>query len=158
VHAGRHLLGRDRVAGGVLGERPLGLAPEQIISLSYPTGALDSGLGVVQYQYVIVAGKYCRDVTLIDASGRTMTGAGGNVTFRLSTVVCLPLLLRAVREPVNLLATVAGPRPFFATTEYAPLGNDLEITLRAWDPNGQPASEVSVHWRCRLAALLGHLD
>jgi hypothetical protein len=56
-----------------------------------------------------------------------------------------------------LLATAQSTTPFYVTTTHAIVGGgtDIQITLFAWDHNGKPAPNVSVHWRCRAVSHLG---
>jgi hypothetical protein len=96
--------------------------------------------------------KLCTASPLLDASGATTTGAAGNVTFLLSNVICLPPA-RSLAEPINLLATAHSTTPFYVTTTHTLVsGTDVQITLFAWDAKGNPAPNVTVHWRCRVVS------
>lgn len=131
----------------------LDITPEQAISLTIPLGAHDVTEGVVASRIIILPPrKICTPSPLLDASGATFTGAAGNVTFLLSDVVCLPPV-RSLAEPINLLATAHTTTPFYVTATHAIVGStDVKITLFAWDPKGNPAPNVPVHWRCRVVS------
>ena len=136
------------------------LTPEQIIVLRFPIGMHDVSSGTVASTTIFVPQrKSCASSPLLDASGAVVTGASGNVTFLLSSKICLPVL-RDLQEPVNLVATAHGATPIFVTTTHAFVAgddiqgrNDLQITVFAWDANGNPAPNIVVHWRCRLVSI-----
>ena len=130
----------------------LDITPEQAISLTFPLGAHDTTNGIVASRVIFPPTKICTPSPLLDASGAAFTGAAGNVTFLLSNVICLPPV-RSLAEPINLLATAHSNTPFYVTTTHALVGaTDVQITLFAWDPKGNPAPNVSVHWRCRVVS------
>jgi hypothetical protein len=61
--------------------------------------------------------------------------------------------------PVDLVATPRSEKPCYTTTTLTLIGpadpgtfHDVQITLFTWMPNGSPAPNVSVDWRCRLPA------
>jgi hypothetical protein len=128
------------------------ITPDQIAILQFPLGAHDITEGVVASRIIFPPRKICTPSPLLDASGAAFTGAAGNVTFLLSNVICLPPV-RSLAEPVNLLATAHSTTPFYVTTTHTLVaGTDVQITLFAWDPKGNPAPNVSVHWRCRVVS------
>jgi hypothetical protein len=70
----------------------------------------------------------------------------------LSDVVCLPLV-RSLAEPINLLASPHTSSPCYVTTGHSVVaGNDVQMTVSSWDPAGNPAPGVAVHWRCRVVS------
>ena len=129
------------------------ITPEQAISLVFPIGAHDITDGTVASRLIVLPPrKLCNASPLLDASGAATTGTAGNVTFLLSNVICLPPV-RSLAEPVNLLATAHSPDPFYVTTTHTIVGGtDVQITLFSWDVKGNPAPNVTVHWRCRLVS------
>jgi hypothetical protein len=130
-----------------LAGQELDITPELAVVLTFPIGAHDITNGIVASRTIL--SKSCTSSSLLDASGATFTGPAGNVTFVLSNVICLPPGF--LTEPINLLATAhSSNTPFYVTTFHTLLGNDVEITLFAWDPKGNPAPKVQVHWRCRV--------
>ena len=97
--------------------------------------------------------------TSLDVSGHSSTGSDGKCVFRVMTVV--PYELHNLAEPVHIVATPHGSVPSFLTVEYTLMGDaqagDIEITVYAWDPNGNPAPEVDFDWRCRLNGFVQEL-
>jgi hypothetical protein len=92
------------------------------------------------------------DAPLLDVSGVSSTGSDGKSVFQVSTFVGAAT---GALEPINILATPRGALPFFLTVEHKIVAvqgvNDVEITVDAWDPQGNPAPNVEFYWRCRLA-------
>lgn len=132
---------------------------EQVISLRWPVGAHDYTDGTVLWRSIIILGNSCVSSTLLDASASSTTGTSGSVNFLLSSAICLPLV-RSLAAPINLQATVRATTPSFLTVSYALVPdpnstnsyNDLQITVYTWDANGNPASNVTFDWRCRLVS------
>ncbi len=95
---------------------------------------------------------YTSDAPLLDVSGVSSTGSDGKSVFQVSAFVGSDL---EVIEPINILATPRGALPFFLTVEHKIVFqqdvNDIEITVYAWDPQGNPGPNVDFYWRCRLA-------
>jgi hypothetical protein len=137
-------------------EIDIDITPEQAVVFEFPIGAHDTTNGIVRSRLIFPPSKICTPSTLLDASGATTTGGAGNVTFLLSNVICLPGGQLAA-EPINLLATAHSTTPFYVTTTHTlvPPGTDVQITLFAWDARGNPAPNVTVHWRCRVVLHLG---
>jgi hypothetical protein len=146
----------EEVAG-----RELDITDEQLLWLSWPVSsstyeaaqnsfddAWISNLGIISPQ------PTCADAELLDTCGYATTGSGGQVTFRLRSVLCARHDLDDFSEPVNLLATPQATAPFFMTVNHELIANnsDLQITVYAWNPGGTPAANVSFYWRCRLPA------
>ena len=128
------------------------ITPEQLAIFQFPLGAHDTTDGIVASRLIFPPRKFCTATPLLDASGATFTGPAGNVTFLLSNVICLPPV-RSLAEPINLLATAHSTTPFYVTTTHTLVGgNDVQITLFAWDAKGNPAPNVPVHWRCRVVS------
>ncbi|HEX4310654.1 MAG TPA: hypothetical protein VHZ25_11545 [Acidobacteriaceae bacterium] len=134
--------------------------PDDLIrQLRWPVGAHNYSDGDVLWRSIFFPpGKSCVDANLLDASGSSATGAGGTVTFPLSSVLCELVFLAA---PINVQATVRGTTPAFLTMAYAlvPVPNspgtytDLNITVYTWDASGKPAPNVDFDWRCRVVSL-----
>ena len=117
--------------------REIGLEAEQLEWLEYPVGASDyTADGYVASRMLFSGQKRCRKATLLDIDGASYTGPDGKRILRLSDYACFPgLFLRGFREPVNLLATARGPKPFFVTTTHALVETDLgygNIRLSGW--------------------------
>ena len=88
------------------------------------------------------------DAPLLDVSGVSSTGSDGKSVFQVSTFV--GFIINGL-EPINIVATPRGALPFFLTVEHKTLFPDVEITVYAWDPQGNPGPNVEFYWRCRLA-------
>ncbi len=130
-----------------------------IINLWYPSGANDYTDGTVAWRSFLIPGMQCQDTRLLDASGSLSTGSDGKRTFLLSSVICLPAQ-RSLAEPVNVLATPRSATACFVTTTHTviksdpntPFLDDVQITVFAWKPNGEPAAGVEFDWRCRVVS------
>jgi hypothetical protein len=135
--------------------REIHVEAEQVKFLWYPVGAYDYSDGFVAWQHIFLPGMRCYDGRLLDASGASYTDADGKRVLRLSQFVCLPQS-RLLSEPVNVLATPRSKEPFFVTTLHALvdqndfLRSDVEIIFFGWNRNGDPAPNLSFHWRCRV--------
>lgn len=135
------------------------IAPEQIISLRWPVGAHDYADGTVLWRSIIILGQSCVSSTLLDGSASSVTGSTGNITFLLSSAICLPLV-RSLAAPINVQATARTVTPSFVTMTYSLVPdpnspnsyNDLQITVYSWDHSGNPAPNVPFDWRCRLVS------
>jgi len=133
-------------------EIDIDITPEKVGIFQFPTGAHDVTDGIVASRLIFPPRKFCTASPLLDASGATTTGTAGNVTFLLSNVICLPQV-RSLAEPINLLATAHSTTPFYVTTTHTLVGGtDVQITLFSWDAKGNPAPNVTVHWRCRVVS------
>jgi hypothetical protein len=93
---------------------------------------------------------HASDAPLLDVSGVSYTGSDGKSVFRVTTFVGFEI---DAQEPINVVATPRGGVPFFLTVEYVLKQADVEITVYAWDPNGNPAPGVAFDWRCRFVSL-----
>lgn len=135
------------------------IPPEQIISLRWPVGAHDYADGTVLWRSIIVLGQSCVSSSLLDGNASSTTGGNGNVTFLLSSAICLPLV-RSLAAPINLQATVRSASPSFLTMTYSLVPdpnspnsyNDVQITVYTWDATGNPAPNVTFDWRIRLVS------
>ena len=128
------------------------VTPDQLILFQFPIGEHDLDNAIVAFRNLF-GFKSCVNSTLLDASGSVFTGAAGSTTFLLSTVICLPPV-HSLAEPVYLLATAQSTAPFYVTTTHAIVGGgtDLQVTVFAWDAKGNPAPNVTVHWRLRVVS------
>lgn len=141
-----------------IAEKKLDVTEEQVKFLRWPVGAHDVTDGTVLWKGLF-HGQTCVPSPLLDGSGVSSSGASGQVTFLLSSFVCLPLV-RSLAEPVNLLATARSANPFFVTLTHKMVAdpnspqsfNDVEITAYVWDANGAPAPGVAFDWRCRVVS------
>jgi len=95
----------------------------------------------------------------LDVSGVSVTGSDGTSVFRIMTFV--PYEIQKLAEPVHIVATPHESVPSFLTVEHTLVGDaesgDIEITVYAWGPNGNPAPGVHFYWRCRLNGLVQEL-
>ncbi len=127
-------------------------------SLLYLLGTVvqAAGLGeitsVITYRYLWDEATRESLAPSLDVSGVCSTGSDGKSVFRVMTFV--PYELETLAEPVHIVATPHGSVPSFLTVEHTLVSNgeagDIEITVYAWDPNGNPAPDVVFDWRCRL--------
>jgi hypothetical protein len=137
--------------------RKLDMTDEQLFSLLRPIASstylakhdADDDAWITS-ERIIFPQPIVADSKLLDTSGLSVTGSLLN--------------LKGVRddidqffEPVNLLATPQGTRPFYMTMSHRfirdstnTINQDVEITVSAWNPNGTPAANVPFYWRCRV--------
>jgi hypothetical protein len=141
--------------------KEIDVSPEQLAIFSYPAGsafyaAADENAQVL-LRRIIFPGKICMtSVNLLEASGRSTTGANGKSVFLLSNFICADL--NQFSEPVYLLATPHVAQACYVTMTHQivptnppqPPFNDVQITAYAWGPNGKAAPNISFDWRCRV--------
>ena len=143
---------------GVFGKE---LAPEVLerIRWSYPVATYDftpADNAYVTTVNVILPGKSCNKRALFDISGVAATGSDGKRVFRLSEFACFPHWQgqQAITfdHPVNVVATPVSSEPYFVTLKHVllPDSRDVEITVFAWDSNGDAAPNIAFNWRCRV--------
>lgn len=143
---------------GTLAGEDVSLTDQQILNFFYPVGVTTYTDGSVTFRNLIFPRQFCRDATLLDASGQAFTSGSGNATFLLSGILCS--IVNSFDGPVNLEATPVTVSPIYVTSQHALVPdpgapgsfNDLKITLMAWAADGSPAPEVAVDWRCRLVS------
>lgn len=136
---------------------PPGIRP---VNLFYLSGALVQAAGinsvtsVITYRDLIIPPRPPFETLApsLDVSGVSATGGDGKSVFNVMMFV--PYTLRNLAEPVHIVATPHGSAPSFLTVEHTLVGDseagDIEITVYAWDHNGNPATGVLFDWRCRL--------
>lgn len=91
----------------------------------------------------------CRATKVLDVSGFGYTGSDGTTQFKLSSALCLSGI--ALAGPINVLATPIADTPCFVTTRHFLVnGNDVEIKVWSWGPDGAAAPSVAFNWRCRV--------
>jgi hypothetical protein len=135
--------------------KDLDLSVEKLRNFIYPAASHDSQDGEVTYLGIFLPIKSCSNWTLLDVAGNSSTADDGKRTFLLTDFVCTQNLFAA---PVNLVATPRSEKPCYTTTTFNPVPSptwpgfysDVQITVFTWSPNGSPAPNVSVDWRCRL--------
>jgi hypothetical protein len=120
----------------------------QTLTYDYPTS-------VITYKSLLYPEATLESLApSLDVSGVCSTGSDGRGVFRVMTFI--PYELEALAEPVHIVATPRGSVPSFLTVEHTLVSSDtseagdIEITVYAWDPNGNPAPGVVFDWRCRL--------
>ena len=87
---------------------------------------------------------------LVDLTGFSNTGSDGKIVFRLMSFQ--NGFQVDTTQPFNVVATARGGVPVSLTVDYTPVeSGDFEITVFAWDPQGNPAPNVMFDWRCRFA-------
>jgi hypothetical protein len=144
--------------------RKLDMTDEQLFSLLRPIASStylakhdEDDDAWITSERIIFPQPIVADSKLLDTSGLSVTASNGELVFSL-------LNLKGVRddidqffEPVNLLATPQGTRPFYMTMSHRfirdstnTINQDVEITASAWNPNGTPAANVPFYWRCRV--------
>jgi hypothetical protein len=138
--------------------KDLDLSVDKLVNFIFPVASYDFEDGQVTFQHIFLPRKSCSDRPLLDVAGNSSTAADGKRVFLLSDFICSTH--NSFGAPVNLVATPRSEKPFYTTTALklvpnpaAPGSfNDLEITVFTWTPNGSPAPDVSVDWRCRLVS------
>jgi hypothetical protein len=106
------------------------------------------------------------DSALLDTSGLSVTGDNGQIVFRLNILKGYDRHgFNTYNEPVNLLATPQGTRPFFMTMSHTfiydaifHVNADVEIKACSWNPDGTAAANVHFYWRCRVPTVLTIFD
>jgi hypothetical protein len=137
--------------------KKIDIVDDQIFLFRWPVGAHDYADGTVLWRSFITPGQTCIASSLLDGSGTAVSGANGQVTFLLSSYICLPQV-RSLAEPVNLLGTPRSNGAFSVTLTHTMVTdpsnpqsyNDVQITGYIWDANGAPASGIAFDWRCRV--------
>ncbi|MBV8180642.1 MAG: hypothetical protein JO045_17950 [Mycobacterium sp.] len=140
--------------------KDLDLSSEKVINLGFPVASYDYDDGEVASQFFILGrwGKTCSSTRLLDVAGNSSTADDGKVVFLLSQFTCDTN--NNYSAPVDLVATPRSGKPCYTTTTLTLIGpsdpgffNDVQITLFTWMPNGSPAPNISVDWRCRLPVI-----
>jgi hypothetical protein len=92
----------------------------------------------------------CYQNNTLDVSGYATTGSNGQSVFRLTRFICSSGEL--FNFPINVVATPFSSKPFFLTVMHTIVSNgqDVEIKVFAWDPNGAAAPSITFNWRCRV--------
>jgi hypothetical protein len=150
----------EQIAGGRLN-------PGQWPNLDYPIAShtylarhdSDNDAWVTKQQLFIFPGSsFSADDRLLDSSGLSATGADGTVVFRLRNFFssrAYGLQQFSVHEPVYVVATPQGQKPYYVTIAHQIITpynepTDVEFTGSTWNPNGSPAANVWFYWRCRV--------
>jgi hypothetical protein len=149
----------DELAG-----KDINISPDRVIRFVVPIAAYEYSYGwqsepsPVSWitSRFLLDGKACSKTRLFDVAGNAFTGADGKRVFLLSDFLCETE--NTYLEPVNLIATPRSENPCYTTTTWKLVpdvahGNpnlfiDVEITVFTWNPDGSPAPNVSVDWRC----------
>ncbi len=134
----------------------LGATVQTIGGADYPTG-------IVTYKNLLFEARYENLASSLDVSGVSSAGSDGKSVFRLTGF--LPSYkIRHLAEPVNVIATPRGSIPLLLTAEYTFMtdpgtsqASDIEITVYAWDSNGNPAPDIAFDWRCRFQGFMTEL-
>jgi hypothetical protein len=133
----------------------IGLKEDVLIrQLFYFVASYDRVEGNVTTQSILLPYNTCGPATLIDVCGVSSTGSDGKRVFQIRELICVAIPSSiAFSEPVNVVATPRSESPFFLTMTHAvTVTNDLtdvQITVFAWNANGEPAPNVPFDWRCR---------
>lgn len=101
--------------------------------------------------------ELCTPTTVIEVAGIGCTSSFGAIYFHLSTFECFTGG-RPVRylEPVTVQATARSTKARYVSTwaEIEPhaegAGDDVRITISAWDPTGELAHFTNFFWECRV--------
>jgi hypothetical protein len=105
---------------------------------------------------IILPGKWCNYNPVFEIGGVAATRSDGKRVFRLREFSCIGQI--TFDHPVNVVATPLSSQPFFLTVIHALVLpdpnnsnlNDVEITVFAWDANGNAAPNIAFDWRCRV--------
>lgn len=136
----------------------LPIVPILPANLFYLLGAFDNITGNTSWKNLLYDDStHISPAALIDVSGIYSTDSTGKGVFRLATFVGGEL---APAEPINIVATAQGTVPLFLTVEYIIVNAgtpnnpvDIEVTVYAWDSNGNPAPNAIFDWRCRYVSI-----
>lgn len=104
-----------------------------------------------------------KDSWSVDVWGNSMTGANGQMTWRLLTYAkCKPGFSNLhLGDPISFVATPMTDKPIHLTVtlKFEPVPNirlklkDLVVEVYSWDKQGNPAPNIAYCWRCRLHAI-----
>jgi hypothetical protein len=90
---------------------------------------------------------------VLDVHGFSSTGGDGKIVLSLREFICVPVPSAiAFSNPASVVATPRSEGPVFLTTSHVvtPANfTDVQITVFAWNTNGQPAPDVHFDWHCR---------
>lgn len=96
----------------------------------------------------------CSPASLLDISGYGRTGRDGTTQLFLSKFKCDERNTRVLMYlyPINFLATATTRIPVLVTAQPSLISNnrDVRINVQSWNTDGQQASNVVFHWRCRV--------
>jgi hypothetical protein len=123
----------------------------QLIKTRVPVAIYTKTPGITTHRHQLAAlPNVCYANDVMDVSGFAVTGNNGQRVFKLSEFICSSG--KDYNHPINVVATPYSAKPFFLTVQHSLLNNgeDVEITVFAWDANGAPAPEVYFNWRCRV--------
>ncbi len=141
---------------GIVGRKViLPTVPIGPVNLFYLLGAFDNIAGYITSKNLLYDNvTRVSPANLIDVSGVSSTDGTGKGVFRLSTFVGGEL---APAEPINIVSTASGTVPVFLTVEHTIVTagifpEDIEVTVYAWDSNGNPAPNAIFEWRCRFVS------
>ena len=135
------------------------ISPDRLINFIFPIASSSfDDPGDVTFERIFFPGKSCSPMRLLDVAGNSSTAADGKRVFLLSDFLCSTN--NSFAAPVNLVATPRSTSPCYATTTLNLVPNpsapnffsDVQITVLSWSPNGSPAPNISVDWRCRLVS------
>jgi hypothetical protein len=132
-------------------DRKLGDEELQLIPLTESFAIHTNTECIVSQRNIFTAGpNACSQNRVLDLSSYAATSTDGQSVFRLTKFIC-PAGER-FRGPINIVATPFSTKPFFLTVNHSLIngGEDVEIKVFAWKPNGTPAAGVTFHWRCRV--------
>jgi hypothetical protein len=104
--------------------------------------------------------KNCSLARVVVVAGFSGTLPEGTTSFFLSEYHCSSF---PVGEPVVFIATPRTPLPVFLTYRTSIITGpnnlpDVEITLWAWDPNGNPAPNTPFRWLCIVTDASGGVE
>jgi hypothetical protein len=134
-----------------------------LLGATVQTTGGDYPTSIITYKNLLFEARYENLAPSLDVSGVSSTGSDGKSVFRLTGF--LPSYeIRRLAEPVNVIATPRGSLPLFLTAEYTFVtdpgtsqASDIEITVYAWDSNGNPAPDIAFDWRCRFQGFMVQL-
>ena len=130
------------------------------VALRSPISLYTRAEGSVTSREIATTGdatKRCAKAGILDVGGYARTGTDGQVTIVLTEFFCLKRSEEVqFTYPINLVATPRSREPVYLTSvqsvKLLPESDVVTITIFSWSPNGSPAANISVNWRCFLPA------
>jgi hypothetical protein len=144
--------------------RGIGVEDPEGLAVTVYTGLYQEKVGGRTSRVHPGSTKSCSSTGIVTVGGVVATRANGRVTFRLSDFRCRPGF--HAQRPIICVANARTDSPVFVTTVTRIVPgtaendgyDDVEITLFAWDPGGNPVTGVQLRWICQVSDATGGVE
>lgn len=94
----------------------------------------------------------CSTNDILEVSGKARTGSEGTIEFELSSFLCREGFPRGFEDPAIIVVTPLATSPVFSTARafIVSEGSNVTIKVETWGTDGNPASNQSFNWYCRV--------